>query len=419
MGIKKLSKAITMGQIKTVILPYILIGILLVGSMFIIPQHLTIWFVSVAAILYLGVGLWSSFRLTGKLLKMKQYASSLESGNLAESLEILGADEFSTISNFLNNATGNMRNLVGDLKKGIDRVDANSDELSATMTELFYVMEDVKETINEMEHGAMELSASTQQIGASAEQIESSTKKLAEKANEGKNIAQEIKKRGTKVREEATSSAGSSNQIYTEKAENILKSIQQAKIVEEIKMLADTIGNIANQTNLLALNASIEAARAGEAGKGFSVVAQEIRKLAEQSTQSVENIRGVTSQVQQAFSNLIHHSKEILDYVDTKVNPDYEKMVRIGEQYERDAEFLDRMSLEIAQASNDMANAIEEVNKAIQHVSSTSQQSAAGTEEMSFNISEVSLAMKETAEMVDHQHQLAHKINESLQKFSL
>ncbi|MGG3424090.1 hypothetical protein ABER67_15830, partial [Heyndrickxia faecalis] len=106
-------------------------------------------------------------------------------------------------------------------------------------------------------------------------------------------------------------------------------------------------------------------------------------------------------------------------YVDTKVNPDYEKMVRIGEQYEHDAEFLDRMSLEIAQASNDMANAIEEVNKAIQHVSSTSQQSAAGTEEMSFNISEVSLAMKETAEMVDHQHQLAHKINESLQKFSL
>lgn len=197
--------------------------------------------------------------------------------------------------------------------------------------------------------------------------------------------------------------------MYVEKAENILNSIEQAKIVDEIKVLADTIGDIANQTNLLSLNASIEAAKAGEAGRGFSVVAEEIRNLAEQSTKSVENIRSVTKQVQDAFSNLIRNSKEILDYVDTKVKPDYQSFVKLGEQYEKDAEFLNQLSYEIANSSNQMTKVIEEVSMAIQNVTATSQQSASGADEILFNISEVSLAIKETAELVEEQDEITKK----------
>ncbi|MGG4037608.1 methyl-accepting chemotaxis protein [Heyndrickxia ginsengihumi] len=412
-------KGITSGTFKTYVLPSIIISVFLLTSLLTKNEYVKLWIIIIGVIALIVLGLWSSIRLTARVAKMKQYVQDLESGNFANIAEIKSNDDFGTIFESFHKATNHIRELVGELKKGIYDVDSNSDELSATMTELIYIMEDVKETTNEMAHGSLELSATTQQISASIEQIESGTKTLAEKANEGEHIVQEIKVRATQVREDAKSAAISSHNMYTEKAEKIMHSIQQAKVVDEIKLLADTIGNIANQTNLLALNASIEAARAGEAGKGFSVVAEEIRKLAEQSSKSVDNIREITHQVQQAFSNLTANSKEILDYVDTKVQPDYEKLVKIGVQYEKDAEFINQMSNEIAQATTEMASAIEEVNMAIQNVSATSQQSAAGTDEILNNISEVSLAIKETADMVQAQHQLAMNINAKTTQFQL
>lgn len=399
------------------LLPYIVVALFIVFSTFVHNNKIEFLLIFIGAIAIVAIGFWSSIRYNKKLKKLSEYSNDIATGNLEESFKISGNDEFNSVYISLNKAVMNMRNLVQTLNNGINKVDENSDELSATMTELFYIMEDIKETVNDMAKGSVELSATTQQISASVGQIEQSTKNLAQKANEGKDFANEVMVRGKKVSEDAIQSAYTSRDIYNEKAVNIRKTIDHAKIVKEIIILADTIGEIANQTNLLALNASIEAARAGEAGKGFSVVADEIRMLAEQSTQSVENIRFVTNQVQQAFSQLIDNSKDILEYVDEKVKPDYEKLVSIGKQYEKDAEFLTVMSNEIADLSNNMAKVIEEVNMAMQNVSATSEQSAAGADEILFNISEVSLAIKETAELVEEQHKMTKNVNVVLQKY--
>ena len=99
--------------------------------------------------------------------------------------------------------------------------------------------------------------------------------------------------------------------------------------------MAEVIMKISKQTNLLALNAAIEAARAGEQGKGFAIVAEEIRKLAEQSSSTIFSIENIIEQVQEDFENLSKSSEDILKFVDEKVSPDYQMLVDIGIRYKR------------------------------------------------------------------------------------
>ncbi|WP_419883526.1 methyl-accepting chemotaxis protein [Peribacillus sp. B-H-3] len=414
---KKTAKIAEASPYKIIMMPSVILGICILLSTLFKNRHIEITLLIISAAAIIGLGTWISVILANNLNKVKEYAKALEAGNLTGVTDTEGYD--GSLIRSLHDAGNTVRHFIADLKKRIEQADGNSDELTAIMTELIYIMQDIKETTKEMTEGSIELSAATQQLGASAESIESSTRQLAVKANEGGSIAEEIKSRASQVREDAKNSALASYNIYTSHEDKITKAINEVKVVEEIKILADTIGSIAGQTNLLALNASIEAARAGDAGKGFSVVAEEIRKLAEQSTKSVENIRNVTGQVQTAFTNLTINAKDILEYMDKKVKPDLEKMVHIGVQYEKDAEYISQMSNGIAQSSDEMANAIQEVNSAIQMVSSTSQQAASGAEEILENVSEVSLAIKEAQENAKNQQGSIEQIQKLSQSFTV
>lgn len=389
--------------------PHLLIGVVVIACLFIENHYLQRGLAVIGILAMMGISLWSQKKVNKQLSMINEYAESLESGDeLRELNEKNGHDSLQR----MHQAVNKISNLIGRLKAGITTADSHTEELSATTTELIFIMEDMKETIQTMSEGSLELSASTEQISETANHIEMATKRLSEKAEESGRVALKIKERASQVKEDASKSAESSYAMYIEKEANIIEVIEKVKVVEEIKYLADTIGSIAGQTNLLALNASIEAARAGEAGKGFAVVAEEIRKLAEQSAQSVDNIHRVTDQVQNAFANLTINSTGILDYMNMKVKPDYDQFVEVGIQYEKDAEFINKMSNDLAGASKQMAQSIEELNRAIQSVTTNSQHSASSNEEILFTISEVSLAIKEVADNVQAQHQLTSSVNQ-------
>lgn len=389
--------------------PHVLIGIVVIACLFIENQYLQRGLAVIGILAMMGISLWSHKKVNNQFSMINEYAESLESGEEIREIEDKGGQDS---LRRIHQAVNKIGNLIGRLKAGVATADSHTEELSATTTELIFIMEDMKETIQYMSEGSLELSSSTEQISETANHIEMATKRLSEKAEESGRVALKIKERASQVKEDASSSAESSYALYIEKEANIIEVIEKVKVVEEIKYLADTIGSIAGQTNLLALNASIEAARAGEAGKGFAVVAEEIRKLAEQSAQSVDNIHRVTDQVQNAFANLTVNSTGILDYMNTKVKPDYDQFVEVGIQYEKDAEFINKMSNDLAGASKQMAESIEELNHAIRNVTMNSQHSASANEEILFTISEVSLAIKEVADNVQAQHQLTSNVNQ-------
>jgi len=107
-----------------------------------------------------------------------------------------------------------------------------------------------------------------------------------------------------------------------EAEKNLNKAIEDSKAVEQIDILTDSILQITNQTNLLALNAAIEAARAGEAGKGFSVVADEIRKLAEDSRRNATKIQEITASALKSVKQLAKNATIVLNFLINDVNKD-------------------------------------------------------------------------------------------------
>ncbi|NRT31923.1 methyl-accepting chemotaxis protein [Clostridium beijerinckii] len=197
------------------------------------------------------------------------------------------------------------------------------------------------------------------------------------------------------------------------------KAIEDGKVVESIKVMAETIGGIAEQTNLLALNAAIEAARAGEQGKGFAVVAEEVRKLAEQSSDAVINIQDTINKVQLAFNSSINTGSDILEFISKNVEEQFNDYSEVGNKYYNDSNFVSNMSEEIAAMSEEITATVGQVSEAIQNMAQTSQKSSEGAEMIKDSMNETTKAIEQVALTAQGQAELAQKLNEMVQKFKI
>lgn len=367
----------------------------------------------------IGLGFIVSSKLSNTLKKLSNLAEAIGNGDLTKSIDINSKDEIGALASSLNQAVINVRNLVSQIMNSAAEISATSEELSTTTEEISSKMDIVNQSAGQISKGAQDLSIVTEEVSASTGEIDETTNKLANESNDAAVSVREIKKRAIDIKAKAAKNIEDSNLIYEEKRANIIKAIEEGKVVEEVKTMADSIGNIASQTNLLALNAAIEAARAGEQGKGFAVVAEEVRQLAEQSAEAVTNIQNMVVQVQTAFNNLSQSGHDILDYMAEDVKPSYQLLMDTGIQYEKDAEFVDNMSEKIALSAKQMNEIVEQVSGAIQNVSATAEESAAGSEEILSNINEITSAINDVAQSTQSQSELAQQLNDMVQQFKI
>ncbi|MDP4181771.1 MAG: methyl-accepting chemotaxis protein [Bacillota bacterium] len=357
----------------------------------------------IIAIILLLFGIAVSYFLVGFITKpiifISELLKTISTGDFTSKIPssmLKMKDELGLLTNSLDTMQDSIKKALNGVSLEAAKVSVSADMEEKSMTELSEQIEEVSSTTEELSAGMEETAASTQEMNATSHEIERAIEAITEKAQEGYTTAEEISKRAEVLKENASASQVNAKNIYRNTEAEMKKAIEQSKTVEQIDALSDAILQISSQTNLLALNAAIEAARAGEAGKGFSVVAEEIRKLAEQSKSTVAEIQKVTGIVVSSVENLSDNSSKVLDFIDKQVLTDYESLVKTGEQYSNDANLINNIVMDLSATAQQLSASIQNVIKAINEITTATSEGAEGTS----HIAENSMMVRNKAEIV-------------------
>lgn len=382
--------------------------------------NIVIWTITIlgfAVAAFLGILMTND--ISKPLEKIRYYAMRLASYDFSTPISITRKDEFGKTGIQLNKAQENVNNLVKIIQGKSQDIGASSEELSATVEELASKAISIDEAVNNITNNMQESSLRTEEMSASIQEVDSSINILSQKAMDGSTNSNAAKERAIEVKINSQKALKEVKEIAFEKEQRMIKVIEDGKVVNNIKVMADTIADIAEQTNLLALNATIEAARAGEFGKGFTVVSEEVKTLAEQSAEAVKNIQETINKVQETFINSIDTGNEIVQFLNKDINLQFKEYEQIGNKYYNDSDFVSNMSEEIAAMSEEEAATVGQVSEAVQNMAGVSQKSSENAEVIRESMNETTKALEQVAMTAQSQAELAQNLNEVIQKFKI
>jgi methyl-accepting chemotaxis protein len=353
------------------------------------------------------------------VISLSEAVEKIASGDLAlDEIKVKNKDEIGDLAKSFNHMVNNLRELIHQVSSNAEQVAAASEQLSASAeqtskaTELIAsTMQDVatgtenqvhsaertSQTVNEMSIGIQQISSNSQNVSATAIQA-------LDKAGEGNESIQIAVKQMNSINETVTNLS------------QVISGLGERS--KEIEQIIEVITGIASQTNLLALNAAIEAARAGEHGRGFAVVADEVRKLAEQSSDSAQRISQLISAIQtetnKAVQSMEYATKEVLEGIGV--------VETAGNSFEQ-----------IRQSVSEVAGQIQEVSSAVQQMSAGTEQmvhsvklireitesTASGTQEVSASTEEQMASMEEISSSSASLSKMAEELQTLISKFKV
>lgn len=357
--------------------------------------------------------------LVKPIKKLLVQTEEIANGNLIDKeFKIKSKDEIGQLGIAIHTMAANLRKVIQQISNVSETVTGQSEELTQSANEVMTGSKQISTTMQEIATGSETQASNAGDLSASMGDF---TTKVNHSNDQGELIRHASENVLNQTHNGVSLMESSSAQM--ERIDGIVhdavKKVEGLDMhTQQISELVSIIQDIAEQTNLLALNAAIEAARAGEHGKGFAVVADEVRKLAEQSSGSVTNI-----------TNLINNIKNESNEVTTSLKDGYKEVEQGTNQIISTGEMFHDISTSVTEMVNsiqtvsanlsDIAEHSQEMNSSIQEIAAISEESAAGVEETTASAEETSSVMEEVATSSKDLSELAEELDKLVRQFKI
>lgn len=338
--------------------------------------------ISIAALFSAMVAVlrWVIYPLANTNREMNEIISGIDNqqGDLTRRVTITNNKEVASVG-------GGINAFMAKLQEIFRMISSNSRELEGVVNEVRESVQTSNGSVSDLSALTEELSATMQDISDNASRINENTesvagevKSIAEKTIEINQYTKEMKEHAEAMEHAARENMDTTGAKVNDIVSVLSQAIEDSNSVNQVDNLTNDILNIASQTNLLALNASIEAARAGDAGKGFAVVASEISQLAAASQEAANNIQSINAIVISAVHNLADNANGLVEYMNEKILPEFQKFVESGGAYHDKATFIEGVMADFEAKTDSLQNSMDEIANSVNTISHAIEEGVSG-----------------------------------------
>ncbi|MCR5559663.1 MAG: cache domain-containing protein [Schwartzia sp.] len=367
----------------------------------------------VLIVVFSAFAFWTGVRISKPLQYVEERLTAMGGGDFCKKnsnpemeQELMERpDELGSMASAMAKMRGNVSTLMKKISESSEYVASSSEELTSSAEQSSEVSESVANSVVNVASACAE---QTTLVASAAEQSENLQKYMDDFADRLKGATEQIQRTS-----DAAANGGATISEAVQQMKEIKEAVgETARVIgelgessKEIGAIVDAISSIAEQTNLLALNAAIEAARAGEHGRGFAVVADEVRKLAEQSREQAGEIANLIHGIQQESQNAVDVMQQGIEKVDggtvavDSAGSTFNEIVKMVSQVATDSEHMAELVKNLKGGADHITEAIESIDEKSRSVASEAESVSAATEEQTASMHEIAAASRKLSEM--------------------